>query len=782
MEKRNFMDGWLFAKKGQPLQPVCLPHDAMQTEERKKGNSSGSGAAFYSGNCYLYQKVFSIETEIAMLRFEGVYPSATVWIDGQEAGSHCYGYTDFDLDISAWADGCNHTLLLEVDNSQLPNSRWYSGAGIYRPVWLMTGRKAHIAPDGIRITTLSHDPARIHIETVHNDGSVQIEILDDSAVIVSAAGDSITLDIPGAKLWSAEHPHLYTCRAILTENGQVVDEAACRFGIRSLSWSTDGFFVNGRSVKLQGCCMHHDNGILGARTYRESEFRRVRKLKEFGFNAIRSSHQPMCRYLLEACDELGMYVMDEAWDMWYDHKNPYDYAGYFMEHWQEDLSAMISKDYSHPSVVMYSIGNEVTEPVKPEGVEMTGKLVAACHQLDATRPVTAGINPTLLLMADMNIHITSDAEASETRKADSTAFNKQMEESGMRMMLASATPRADEISAPSLDQLDIVGYNYATPRYESDAQQHPGRILVGSETYPQELPKNWALVKKLPYLIGDFMWTAWDYLGEVGIGSWNYCTDGISFQKTYPWLLADVGVIDILGHDNAEAGWTAAVWGALKKPYIGVVPVNHDPADLYKAIWRGTNARPSWAWQGCEGREAKVEVYTDAAQVELFVNGASLGKKPVQEYRAVFHTTYQPGELKAVAIDAQGNLLSESSLNSAEGRLTIRMMPEGQPETGKPLYLSIDIVGANGVIESNHDTTLSISVEGAELLAFGSANPRTEERFDACCYTTWYGQSQAVLLPGNEKTVTVHVQGDGVPAASLVLEIVQCTMEGTIHE
>ncbi len=764
MRKSDFNSGWRFARGGEALAPVSIPHDAMLLEERKHGNPSGSGCAYFGGGRYEYEKEFTLpECESAALLFEGVYPMGEITLDGKKAAFAHYGYGDCYVDCSHLADGKPHTVHVSVDNTGVPNSRWYSGAGIYRPVWLFTGAKAHILPEGIRVTTLSHDPAVIRVETAHTGGRVSVEILDGESVVASASGDDVTLEIPNARLWDAEHPNLYTCRARVGE-----DSARCRFGIRTLVWNYEGLFVNGKSVKLKGGCVHHDNGVIGARSYAYSEYRRVKKMKRFGFNAIRSAHNPMCRGLLDACDELGMYVMDEAWDMWYDHKTACDYSNRFLEHWERDVQAMVAKDYSHPSVILYSIGNEVTEPYLDRGAEMAEKLVEAFHSLDHTRPATAGINPTLIMMRKMNANMFDQVEQPEADDpVSSTDFNEQISKQGKRMIAGAANEQVDKASSPCLDRLDVAGYNYATSRYESDAVQHPGRILVGSETFPQDLPANWALVEKLPYLYGDFMWTAWDYIGEVGIGAWSYHSDGKGFTKKYPWLLGDVGAFDILGDDNAEAGMASVVWGARKTPYIGVRPVNQNPGDLYMAIWRGTNAIPSWAWRGCEGKEAQVEVYSDAPEIELLLNGVSQGRAKVSgEFRADFRIPYAPGALTAVAYDENGKKTGESSLVSAAGEISIRAVQENEAVMGKPLYVNIDMVGENGVVERNCDRTLTVKAEGAELLGFGSANPRTEERFETGVYTTYYGRSLAVLLPRSEK-IHLTVTAEGMAPAAL---------------
>lgn len=784
MRKTAFNTDWKFASGDSNSKPITLPHDAMLEQGRKADAPSKNSGAFFMGGVYTYEKTFFAPeewvTQEAFIEFEGIYPMADVYLNEVRLGTCTNGYLGFRFSLNNLSYGQNNTLRVVVDHSQLPDSRWYSGSGIYRPAWLWVAAKEHIQPDGIRVKTLSIDPAQIQIEVEHcaaEDTSVEVDIIYQGASIAQGQGKSITLSIPDAKLWDAENPHLYGCIVTLKRGDEVLDSQQSLFGIRKLEWSKDGFFVNEKRVLLKGGCIHHDNGILGAKSYKESEYRRVKRLKEFGFNAIRSSHNPACISMLEACDALGMYVMDEGWDMWYKHKTPHDYATYFEAQHQQDIKSIVERDYNHPSVIMYSVGNEVTEPHEEKGVTIGKELVRLFHAADDTRPVTAGINLTLLMMASMGIDLTQQSAEGESasekyvpqKDVSSTDFNEMVSGMGAKMTMAAATDEADQLSSPILDALDIAGYNYASSRYEIEGEKHPGRIVVGSETYPYELANNWRMVEKYPYLIGDFMWTAWDYMGEVGIGAWTWEKDVKGFEKPYPWLLADAGALDILGNDNAEAGLAAVVWGARTTPYIGVVPVNHPGQIPMKAIWRGSNALPYWSYQGCDGNKAEVEVYTTGHEVELFLNGRSIGKSQVEECKTTFITSYEPGEISAVAYTENGEKIGESSLKSADGATRIRIQPEEEAvHKGDILYLKIDLVGSNGQIECNKDTCLKVEVEGGELLGFGSANPRSEESFLSGSYTTYYGRSQAVIRC-NDKRVTVRVSGDGLETITHIL-------------
>lgn len=769
MNKINFNDNWIYNDT-----PITLPHDAMIIAPRSAKMPSGGGCAYFEGGVYEYEKSFVAPTDWAnktvILQFEGVYRKAKVYLNGVEVGGVSYGYIPFFVPLNTLNYGEENTIRVVADNSQQPNSRWYTGGGIYRPVWLWVGEKEHIAPEGVKISTLSYSPARIQVDTQASGEEIFVEILDCETIVASAKGKHVELDIPNAKLWSDESPYLYTCRVTCG-----TDTAIEKFGIRKIEWSNKGLFINGNETLLRGGCIHHDNGILGAATYDESEWRRVRKLKEAGYNALRISHNPASTAMLEACDAIGLYVMDETWDMWYNRKNSSDYALDFMDNYRYDITAMVNRDFNHPSVIMYSIGNEVSEPATKKGVNLAKEMVELFHSLDSTRAVTAGMNLMI---------ISHSAKGKSVYKEDGSGRDNSNEQkmSGMNSLMfnmitmlvgngmnkSANSKKADRITSPVLDTLDIAGYNYASGRYPLEGKEHPDRVIFGSETFPQDLAKNWEMVKKFPYLIGDFIWTAWDYLGEAGGGSWAYTKDGKGFQKPYPWLLADMGVMDILGNPNGELFWAQAVWGLLKEPKIAVQPVNHPGIRPAKSSWRGTNAIPSWSWSGCQGNKAVVEVYFDCASVELFLNGTCIGHKKAKHCRTIFKTKYVPGRLEAVARDANGNEIGRCSLVSAQ-TATLQVRPEKSTALpGEVIYIPINL-GDGESIECNADATLNVSVQNGQLLGFGSANPRTEERYHTGTFTTYYGQALAIVRASASGKLTLSVHSNHLNATAEVL-------------
>ncbi|MBQ6035888.1 MAG: DUF4982 domain-containing protein [Lachnospiraceae bacterium] len=755
--------------------PVTLPHDAQITEKRGKDVSNG-GHGYFPGGVYTYEKTFTAPAEWAekmiLVEFEGVYKNAAVSLNGQELCFHPYGYTNFFVELQGLKLNEENTLTVVADNSKLPNSRWYSGSGIYRPVWLYICEKEGLRPESVKVETLSIAPAVVRITSPVD---AEVSVYDGETCVASGNGRVVELTVPDAKLWSAETPHLY--RAAVA-NG--ADSTEVTFGIRQIEWSNKGLFINGKETLLRGGCVHHDNGILGAATFDESEERRVRILKENGFNAIRSSHNPASRALLEACDRYGMYVMDETFDMWYNRKNPFDYGCDFETWYEKDVTAMVERDYNHPSVILYSIGNEVGEPAEAKGLEYGRKMIDLCHRLDPSRPVTCGAN--LMIMSryakgnalykdgQQNTTGSDQPEKKEKQQNASLAFNIMASFIGSGMNKAGNSKKVDELTTPFLDSLDIAGYNYASGRYPLEEKAHPNRVLFGSETFPQDIYKNWEMVKKYPYLVGDFMWTGWDYLGEAGIGAWSY-TGGMPFNRPYPWVLAGSGVIDILGDPDGSCKYASVVWGQEKNPVIAVKPVNHPGVRPSKSVWRGTNAMLSWSYQGCDGNKAEVEVYSDQPEVELIINGKSAGRKKTKECKAIFKVKYASGTVAAAAYDAGGRETGRSELSSADGVRKITVSPEKKEAgPGEILYVPVCITGENGIIESNDDRKLSVTVEGGELLAFGSANPCTEEQYHIGTFTTYYGRALAIVRAGKSGQVTVKAT-DGKETAEAAVMI-----------
>lgn len=774
MKKIRFTDGWKFGFQGKEMKQVSLPHDAMLMSKREKDAASTSGGAYFLGDIYCYEKEWFVEEAFKeqklILHFEGVYRNTTVWLNGKVVGEKKYGYAPFWIDVTDNVIyGESNLIRVEADNHETPNSRWYSGGGIYRPVWLYVGDKSGIMPYEVKVETISIDPPTVKVH-VDSTASLKLSILDGEEVVATASENNAVIEIKDGKLWDAEHPYLYELKAeILNDNEQVIDESTTEFGIRSIECSTKGLFINGKETLLRGGCVHSDNGVIGVASYKEAEYRKVKLLKNAGFNAIRCSHNPVSSAFLEACDHLGIYVMDEGWDMWYKRKTTYDYGRDFMDHWREDVQAMVRTDYNHPSVLMYSIGNEVSEPATEEGISLGGELAAEFKKLDSTRLTTIGCNIAILTASKAGVE-TFNPDSGNTsgenhnpaaeKEMDSTAFNEMIASIGDIMRKPVLSPEADEATSSIFSKVDVAGYNYATVRYEMDGELHPDRVVVGSETFPHDIWKNWELVKKLPYVIGDFMWTAIDYMGEVGIGAWSYDADGIGFAKPYPWLLAESGALDLLGNPTGEIFLANAAWGQINAPKIGVSPnVCHPGVVPAKGGWRGNNDIASWSFEGCEGNTTTVSVYTTDASAELVLNGRSLGTQEVTDGVATFSVAYESGELCAISYDENGKETGRSALVSATGEKNVFIEKrEHLSDDTELTYFDVMIKGENGVVEANKDQKIRLNIIGGELVGFGSARARSEESLVSGEYTTYYGKALAAVRVTDEHAFKITAE------------------------
>ncbi|RHP34332.1 glycoside hydrolase family 2 TIM barrel-domain containing protein [Lachnotalea sp. AF33-28] len=793
MKKIRIHQGWEFWKDGQEQekQIIELPHDAMILEARQPDMENGNCTGYYPGGKYYYAKKFfgkeEYKNQSLILEFAGVYMNSSVFLNGEKAGGWIYGYTNFFVDLTGKVRiGEENELLVEADNSLTPNSRWYSGSGIYRPVNLWTGGLSHITPQGLRVKTVSIDPAVIHVSTEYvSDGelsddavTVEYKIYDGEKEVASAEGTAAEVTVLDAKLWSAETPHLYRVKAVLKKQGETVDEAEERFGIRMLSWSAEkGFQVNGETVKLRGGCIHHDHGILGACAYDKAEYRRVKKLKEFGFNALRYSHYPAGKNFLDACDELGMYVMDESFDQWKIHNTTYDYSIYFDRESEKDMAALACKDYNHPSVILYSIGNEIADTGRSYAPKIAEKFCGILNSIDGTRPVTIANNAPMSMVAAVMEQYEGEkgAEMGSIQINELLTAHPELADSFKRG--AFNAEKLEERVGKVFDRLDISGHNYAHEFYEGIHELRPDRILLSAETFPQRMAANWKSVEENDYLIGDFHWTAWDYLGETGVGLPVYGTKEAPFSKPYPCLTAACGSFDLNGYPEAAAYYASILWGTYKKPYIGVRPVNHSEEEYTIGGWRLTDAVDCWTWEGCEGRKAEILVYSIGSQAELYQDGVLLGRKELQDCRAEFEAVYRAGQLEAVSYDENGACIGRTVLETAGKDIRLSIRPEEKTvkaDADEIVYVPVCVTDEKGTLRMMTDKKIQVTVEGpGRLLALGSARPETEELFSDPSYTSWHGAVLAVIrCSGEPGEITVTASADGCGSVSAKIEAI----------
>lgn len=774
MKRLNFNDNWIFFKYGAISgRAVTLPHDAMLEEKRTADCPNGKNSGYFPGGKYCYVKKFNVNKDDAdkeiSLFFEAVYRNATIKINGQVAAEHKYGFTEFSVDITSYVQVGENTVEVTVDNSLEPNCRWYSGSGIYRSVWLEIREKVH--PTYLKVITKSYNPAVIEVQT----DATYVTIIDADGNEV-AKGEAGEFTIVNANLWSDETPYLYKAVAVL---GNETIETI--FGIRKLEWSAKtGLLVNGKEVLLRGGCIHHDNGMLGACTYYDAEERRIRILKQAGYNAIRLAHNPAPRAMLDACDKLGMFVLDESFDGWYIPKTYHDYARVFDDEWKSDITAMVEKDFNHPSVIMYSVGNEVSETATEKGVETCGMLADFTRSLDSTRPVTAGINVLLNVYSSMGLGVYKQkgeykAEPIATgkkykeKKTGSAFFNAMAQKLGSLMFFMSKGKKGDKATRGAAEKLDIVGLNYAASRYEPDVKKYPDRMMVGSETMVSDLPYNWERVKKYKAIVGDFTWAAWDYLGEACIGDWTYHS-----YKGLP-LTAGSGTVDLTGKIGAEAYFEQVVWGLRKKPFIGVRPMNHAKETATKSAWRITDCIDSWNWQPYYGKKAVVEVYSQGYRIKLLLNGEVVGSKKLKKYKALFKVRYREGTLTAIACDKNGKELARHSLSSGKG-VGLKALPEkAMLKAGSDdlCYLPIEFCDNSGNIVPYIEKKITITTDNLTLLGMGSSLCKTNELYSDNVHTSYRGRVVAVFKAQNRKgTAKVFISAVGYMPITVDIEVV----------
>ena len=801
MIRSNFNHDWRVMKGGSSasaaafmgnadIQSVHLPHDAMIHEARTPDVESGAQTGFYPGGEYIYQKTLTAPEEwkekAVFLEFEGIYQTAMVYINGALAKTNLYGYSNFYVKLNPWLNyGTENTIKVIANNSLVPNSRWYTGSGIYRNVKLIVGDRIHVPNDGTRITTLAADTqsAIVEVETKVQSISkeretvtVQVLLEKDGKTIakdrqmvvmypetLETARCSICVENP--QLWDCGNPNLYQCRVLIECAGQALDETTENFGIRTLTLdSAHGLRMNGKEVKLRGSCIHHDNGILGAATLEKAEERRCRQLKEAGFNSIRSSHHPVSKAMLDACDRYGILVMDELSDMWTLHKNPYDFALHFEECWEEVAVQMVAKDYNHPCVILYSSGNEITEAGSEAGAAINRKICNKLHELDHTRYTTMGLNGLMTagrrlkeIMGDVMKKFGTVQTEGQGNSDGSNAFNSFMSlMEGERGEYFASHPLLTEALEGCSSSSDIIGLNYLTDRHVPEHELHPNKTVLGTETYPADIVRLWGIVKRYPHVLGDFTWTGYDYLGEAGCGIFHY--DGnANFSSVYPERTAYIGDLDLIGYRRPISYLREIVYGLRKEPYMAVERLNRYGMKCSRTPWMHKDTIASWTWPGYEGKPAVVDIYADAEEVELFLNGRSLGKKPAgeqHEFTATYEISYEPGELTAVSYE-EGRETGRFSLTTAKD--TIRLCAQTDKTVlradGEDLaFITVNLEDENGIPNLSVSRKIAVSVEGAgRLEAFGSADPQSLTSYDEAEWDTYDGYVTAVIRAGTEE-------------------------------
>ncbi len=741
-----------------------LPHDWSIEGKVHPKNPSGTAGGYFPTGIGWYRKTFRVPDEfkskIISIYFEGVYMNSEVFINGKSLGIYPYGYSSFSYDLTPYLEfGKENVIAVRVDNSQQINCRWYSGSGIYRHVWMFTTDKVHIAQWGVGITTpeVSSKKAAVQVKTlVKNETAspqsliIKTEFQDpggkkagyqQSKLDLAANSEkevTQTISVSNPLLWSVETPNLYNARVQVIKDKQIIDDSKTTFGIRSLKFSAEnGFQLNGKTIKINGGCMHHDNGCLGAAAFDRAEERRVELLKAAGFNAVRTSHNPPSEAFLNACDKLGLLVIDEAFDGWKTAKNKYDYALYFDQWCKRDVEAMVLRDRNHPSVFMWSTGNEIIERKEPGAVETAKMLANSIKGIDPTRPVTSAM----------------------------TTWDKDW-----------------EIFDPLMAAHDVCGYNYQLHRATADHQRVPSRIIVQTESYPRDAFANWKLVQENRYIIGDFVWTAMDYLGESSIGRWYYSGEvpGEHWENDFfPWHGAYCGDIDLIGWRKPISHYRSMLYNNTEKLYMAVREPAPEPLEIKETMWSVWPAWESWTWPGFEGRDIQVEVYSKYPKVRLYLNDRLVGELATnreQQFKAAFTVPYSPGLLKAVGVENDEEMES-TMLQTSGHEAKIRLAADRKEilANGQDLsFVTVEITDKDGIIQPNASNRLYFKIEGpGTIVGVDNADIKDTDPYVGSSRKAWKGRALVVVRSArNAGSIKLTATSPELAGADIIIESV----------
>ena len=740
--ERLFNEGWQFVLNDSDFtkgQAVTLPHDWSIRQRFDREAPAGNDGAYLPTGRGWYRKTFTVGREESgrrlQLYFEGVYMNSSVYVNGRRAGGHPYGYSSFFVDITPFVREGSNDIVVAVDNSAQKNCRWYSGSGIYRNVWLVSTPRVYIENWGVTVTTPDEHTV-VFTTAVRNDtkqdSRVRLTVMGQTEETTVGAGGTAVVEhrihVDEPRLWSPETPNLYR-ETVQIEGG---DSQAVTFGIRTLAWSAeDGLLLNGRQTKLNGACLHHDNGILGAAAFRDAEYRKARLMKEAGFNAVRTAHNPPAEDFLRACDELGLLVIDEAFDGWREAKNPHDYSTIIDGWWRDDLRAMVARDRNHPSVFCWSIGNEVIERKKIEVVKTANRMAQHVRRLDPTRPVTSAL---AAWDADWDIY--------------------------------------DPLAA----EHDIVGYNYMIHKADEDHERVPGRVMMQTESFPRDAWQNHERAMGRSYILGDFVWTGLDYLGESGIGRHYYEGDapGEHWERPlYPWHAAYCGDVDLVGHRKPVSRYRSMLWNGGEAVSLAVREPDGYKGRIKETMWGTWPTTESWNWPGWEGRPIDVEVYARQQTVRLYLKPEGgeerlVGEQPTRQMKATFTLPYQPGRLRAET--TAGETVLRTAGAPAAIRLTAdrtEMAADGQSLS----FIAVEVVDGDGLVVPTADARLTFALQGpAELLAAGNADIKDDDPYFDTSHRAFQGRALAVVRSGRRGgKVTLTVSADGLSAGKAVV-------------
>jgi beta-galactosidase len=785
MREMLINDGWLFAPTElagaefmdydvTDWKPVDLPHDFSliplpggdndeQIGPFSKLSPGRNATGHVMGGTGWYRKIIKTDKNMAgklvKLKFDGTYNETKVWVNGIMVGNHVNGYAPYYYDITNALKPLGEENIIAVrcrNNGR--NAHWYSGAGIYRDVKLEMFDPVHVDPWGAYVTLSYMDAyeTKVNVETRVVNETDETETVTVQVVIRSMKGRNVgnahqdievranswvrltqMMHVSRAVIWSLENPYLYTAEITLRKGDKVIDEYKQKFGVRKIEVSADkGFRLNGELLKLKGGCVHHDNGLLGSAAFKRAEYRKVELLKEAGYNAVRTTHNPPSTHFLDACDELGILVIEEFTDVWEVHKTPQDYATYFKETWEPDLTNMIKRDRNHPSVFMWSIGNEIPNESDEEALRIQGELIKRVKELDATRFVTQVISPHMVAGGRKHAQL-------------------------------------------QMQNLDICGYNNMSDRIESDHEAYPDRIFFTAASYSSKAYDYWKQVTDKLYVIGDFVWTAMDYLGEVSAGEAFYAAkadvdtgaqdvlefgklpDGIRPEMLYdiqfermpnlfPKYISWCGDLDITGRKKPQGYYRNVLWDVTPVEMLVHEPV---PDGMVENMtpWGWPNEFHHWNWLGNEGKPMKVRVFTKGDKVKLTLHGMTIAEADVNErYIAEFEVPFDPGRLEAIAYKA-GNVIGKAVLRTASDPHGIELRADKvllEANREDLSYIQVKVIDRGGNKVTGVDVPVEVTVMGnGELLGCGNGSIDGMKSFNHATFKTWRAYGQIIVRP-----------------------------------
>lgn len=776
---RLFNSGWKFFKgdvrDGQKLllddrawRSVELPHD--WSIEGPFSSQWASGTGYLPGGIGWYRKSFAVSSDLKgkqlYLYFDGVYKNSEVWINKKRLGKRPSGYASFYYDITPYIKPRNNVVAVKVDHTDFADSRWYTGSGINRNVYLIATAPVHLKIWGIAFTTpsITHEAARVVVNAEINNAAsatqnrqLITELLSADGTVVASAekainvpvGDSkerVTFTVTNPTLWSTTDPQLYTLRVSLTESGKASDVVEQQVGFRTFAFDpANGFTLNGENMKLKGVCFHDDAGALGSAVPRDVWERRLTALKELGCNAIRMSHNPHQDYLYDLCDKMGFLVQDEAFDEWEFGKNKWiagwnvgkpgrdGYNKGFEEWADRDLRDMILRNRNHASIIMWSIGNEIDYPNDPYSHEI---LSTGRNPQIYGRGYQPG-NPPASRLGEISSHLVSIVKQYDTSRAVTAAL--------AGVVMSNTTPYPEV--------LDIVGYNYQEYRYEDDHKQYPNRIIYGSEN--SKGFSAWQAVEDHPYISGQFLWTAFDFMGEA---------------RSWPVRSSGAGLMDLAGFPKPEYYQRKSLWSHKPVLFLAAAPITRNTEGRRRFQRRESH----WNWNDQDS--VRVECYTNVEEVELFLNGNSLGRKKLSETRdnvLRWPVQYQPGELVAKGYEPNGAEIKYVLKTTGQPAKIVMSVDQSGIIADKDdvVHLEINIVDQNGRLVGNANDEVTLTIQGpGTLIGLESGSLDSHEDYKSNRRKAVRGKLLAYIQAGKAGQIKVIAQSTNLQSSSLTIE------------